>query len=173
MKQQARGPATGTRNKRDRTEQSWTATGVIEAPLDDVVATFLHVREGRIGPDNAALLATIPGAGRFLSKATLRGGPDSFTVHYGGDPGGTVERNVTSRTFAFQGGFKFRAEYRFDPHQRGTLLTYRAVNVAPPAHRDRALVRLQFRLAGRLRIGLRGTLRRIGRTLRCRAYPGH
>ena len=152
------------------TDQSWTATGVIEAPLAQVRDVFLRVTEGRVGPENAPLLSTIPGAGRFLAGATLKGGPDQFTIHYGDNPGGTVERTETS--FAFQGGFKFRAEYAFTPHEKGTLLTYRAVNVAPPSHRDKYLVRLQFRLAGKLKIGLRGTLRRIARRLSCRAYPG-
>jgi len=151
------------------TEQSWAATGVIEAPPAQVCEVFLRVAEGRVGPTNAALLSTVPGAGRFLAGATLRGGPDRFTIHYGPNPGGTVER--TENTFAFQGGFKFRAEYHFTSHEKGTLLTYRAVNVAPPSHRDKRLVRLQFRLAGRLKVGLRGTLRRIGRRLNCRAYP--
>lgn len=143
---------------------------MIEAPLSEVREVFLRVTEGRVGQENAPLLSTIPGAGRFLAGATLKGGPGRFTVHYGNDPGGTVER--TESGFAFQGGFKFRVEYGFTNHEKGTLLTYRAVNVAPPSHRDKYLVRLQFRLAGALRIGLRGTLRRIARRLHCRAYPG-
>lgn len=149
--------------------QSYDARGVIEAPLDTVRAVFLRVTEGPVGPDNAPLLRGLPGAGRFMTGATLHGGPAKFAVHYGGHPGGTVE--VGPRSFAFQGGFKFRATYEFTAHERGTLLTYRAHNVAPASHRDRALVRAQFWLAGRLRIGLRGALRTIGRRLRCRTQP--
>jgi hypothetical protein len=147
------------------------AHGVVEAPPDTVCAALLRVREGRIGRDNAPLLAAVPGAGRLLTGATLRGGPAEFTLHYGGRSavGGTVE--VGRRTFAMQGGFKFRAEYEFAAHPRGTLLTYRVCNVAPAPHRDRTLVRCQFWLSGKLRIGLRGALRRIGDVVGCRAYP--
>lgn len=144
---------------------SYEARGVIEAPLDTVRATFLRVAEGPVGPDNAPLLRGLPGAGRFMTGATLRGGPTSFTVHYGTDAGGTVE--VGTSTFTFRGGYKFAADYEFSAHERGTLLTYRAHNVAPASHRDKALVRAQFWLAGRLRIGLRGALRTIGRRLNC------
>jgi hypothetical protein len=150
----------------------WTATGVIEAPLEKVCATMLTVHEGRISRTNAPLLAAVLGAGRLMAGATLRGGPSHYTLHYGSrsPAGGTVE--VGKRTFAMQGGFKFRAEYEFSPHPSGTLLTYRAVNVAPPTHRDRPLVRLQFWLGARLKIGLRGALRRIAHTVDCHTYPG-
>lgn len=149
----------------------WTATGVIEAPLADVCEAVLRVREGRVGRDNAPLLAAVPGAGRLMTRATVRGGPAEFTLHYSdrGPAAGTV--TVGRNDFAMQGGFKFRAEYEFSAHPRGTLLTYRAVNVAPPSHRDKPLVRFQFWLGGRLRIGLRGALRRIGSLLEARAYP--
>jgi hypothetical protein len=154
------------------THDSWTATGVIEAPPERVRDTFLVVREGPVGNGNAPLLRLLPGAGRFMTTAHLRGGPHEFTLHYGTHPGGTVEVNPAEGRFAFQGGYKFRAEYHFAPHPEGTLLTYAAINVAPPEHRDRRAVRLQFRLAGRLKIGLRGTLKRIGRDLGCRTRLG-
>ncbi len=60
-------------------------------------------------------------------------------MHYGTDAGGTVE--VGTSTFTFRGGYKFAADYEFSAHERGTLLTYRAHNVAPASHRDKALVR--------------------------------
>jgi hypothetical protein len=150
----------------------WTATGVIEAPLVKVCAAMLAVHEGRVGRNNAPLLAAIPGAGRLMTGATLRGGPSHYTVHYGASSpaGGKIE--VGETTFAMQGGFKFRAEYEFSPHPSGTLLTYRAINVAPAPHHDRALVRLQFWLGARLKIGLRGALRHISRTVDCHTYPG-
>lgn len=73
--------------------------------------------------------------------------------------------------FFFQGGYKFRAEYRFTPHPNGTLLTYTASNVAPETHKNRASVRFQFWLGGKLKIGLRSGLRRMAKALDCRAYP--
>jgi len=149
--------------------QAYEARGVIEAPLDTVRSVFLRVTEGPVGPDNAPLLRGLPGAGRFMTGTTLRGGPTRFTVHYGTQPGGTVE--VGPSTFSFRGGYKFGADYEFTAHEQGTLLTYRAHNVAPATHRDRALVRAQFWLAGRLRIGLRGALRTIGGRLDCRTRP--
>ena len=152
--------------------QGWTATGVIEAPPERVRAVFLTVRPGPVGNGNAPLLRTLPGAGRFMGTANLRGGPREFTVHYGTHPGGTVEVNPDEGRFAFQGGYKFRAEYHFTPHRKGTLLTYTATNVAPPEHRNRRAVRLQFWLGGRLKAGLRGSLKRIGKELGCRTYPG-
>lgn len=154
------------------TRQGWVATGVIEAPLDRVLDRLLFVREGPIGQENAPLLRALPGAGPLLKRATLHGGPTTFTVHYGPHPGGTVEVDRDSGYFAFQGGYKFRAEYRFTAHPRGTLLTYEAINVAPRQHQRRAAVRFQFWLGGKLKVGLRGGLRRMGRELGCRAYPG-
>jgi hypothetical protein len=153
-------------------QQGWTATGVIEAPLERVSAAFLTVTEGRVDRGNAPLLNVVPGAGRLLGGATLRGGPTEFTVHYGRHEGGTVEVDAARGYFAFQGGYKFRAEYRFTPHPKGTLLTYRAINVAPVEHRERAAVRFQFWLGGVLKVGLRGGLHRMGKALGCRAYAG-
>jgi hypothetical protein len=69
-------------------QQGWTATGVIEAPLERVSAAFLTVTEGRVDRANAPLLNVVPGAGRLLGGATLRGGPTEFTVHYGRHEGG-------------------------------------------------------------------------------------
>lgn len=153
-------------------QQGWTATGVIESPLESVSGVLLIVREGAVGSRNAPLLRALPGAGRLLGNATLRGGPTSFTVHYGSHPGGTVEVDPIRGLFRFTGGYKFSAEYQFAPHPKGTLLTYTARNVAPAEHRDRVGVRFQFWLGGRLKIGLRSGLRRMGKALGCRAYPG-
>jgi hypothetical protein len=153
-------------------EQGWTATGVVEAPLERVVEVLLVAEEGPIGKRNVPLLQAVPGAGRLLGRATLRGGPHEFVVLYGANPGGTVEVDRTEGYFAFQGGYKFRAEYRFTAHEKGTLLTYRAINVAPLEHRQRTAIRFQFWLAGKLKVGLRGGLRRIGTALACRTYPG-
>lgn len=152
--------------------QGWVATGVIEAPLERVVDVLLGVREGRVSERNAPLVLAVAGAGPLLRRATLSGGPRIFTVHYGPQAGGTVEVDAGAGYFAFQGGYKFRAEYRFAAHPKGTLLTYGAINVAPGEHQRRLGVRLQFWLGGKLKIGLRGGLRRMGRALGCRAYPG-
>jgi hypothetical protein len=154
------------------TRQGWVATGVIEAPLDRVVDVLLSVDEGPASPNNAPLLRAIPGAGPMLNRATLHGGPELFGVHYGPRPGGTVEVDRDAGYFAFQGGYKFRAEYRFSAHPKGTLLTYEAIKVAPAEHQERAGVRFQFWLGGKLKVGLRGGLRRMGQALGCRAYPG-
>lgn len=145
----------------------WSATGVIEAPLEQVLDLVLTVRPGKPGRDNAFLVSTVPGVGR---RVWLSGGPARFGVHYGGDAeGGFIEVDRDRRMFAFHGGFKFRGEYFFDRHERGTLLTYKVYNVAPDSHRNNPLVRLQFRVAGKLKVGLRGILRRIGRELDARA----
>ena len=154
------------------TEQGWTATGVIEAPPRRVADVLLTVEEGPIGPHNAPLLYAVPGAGRLLGRATLRGGPTKFSVHYGTHPGGTVVVDPVDGYFFFRGGYKFSAEYRFTPHPKGTLLTYTAGNVAPAEHKNRVSVRFQFWLGGRLKVGLRGGLRQMGKALGCRAYPG-
>ncbi|MFL6118660.1 hypothetical protein [Actinophytocola sp.] len=163
--------------------EAWRATGVIEAPLERVLDVLLAVSEGPIGAHNAPLLCAVPGAGWLLTRATLQGGPHKFTIHYGQrhgqraghydqHPGGTVEVDRDRGSFGFRGGYKFGAEYHFTPHPKGTLLTYRTFNIAPERHRNRAIVRVQFRLGGTLKIGLRGGLRRIGKLLGCRAYPG-
>ena len=152
-------------------QQGWTGTGVIEAPPERVADVFLVAKEGPIGLRNAPLLRILPVAGRLLGHATLRGGPTKFTIHYGHAPGGIVEVDPDDGRFVFQGGYKFRAEYHFSSHPRGTLLTYGAVNAAPEEHQNRVAVRFQFWLAGKLKIGLRGGLRRIGKALGCRAYP--
>lgn len=154
------------------TRHGWTATGVIEASPERVADVLLVVVEGPIGVRNAPLLRALPGAGRLMGPATLRGGPTEFALHYGAHRGGTVEVDPLRGYFAFQGGYKFRAEYHFETHPKGTLLTYKAINVAPASHRDRVVVRFQFWLGGLLKVGLRGGLRRMGEALGCRAYPG-
>lgn len=153
-------------------QQGWVGTGVIEATPERVAEVLLVASEGPVGARNAPLLQVLPGAGRLMGKASLRGGPEEFALFYGSHRGGTVCVDAARGYFSFQGGFKFRAVYRFGPHPRGTLLTYEAMNVAPASHRDRVAVRLQFWLGGKLKIGLRSGLRRMGRALGCRAYPG-
>lgn len=145
------------------TPPAWTAKGIIEAPLDRVVAAVLRVAEGPVSEHNAPLLVTIPGVGR----ARLVGGPDEFDVYYGHHPGGTVIVDRDHHRFTFSGGYKFRAEYEFTEHAQGTLLLYRAYNIAPAAHQTRARIRMQFWLGGKLKIGLRSALRRIGHLLGC------
>lgn len=142
---------------------AWTATGIIEAPLDRVAAVVLKVAEGPVSAHNAPMLATIPG----VSRARLVGGPDEFGVYYGQHAGGTVTVDRAHHRFVFSGGYKFRAEYEFTEHGRGTLMTYRAYNIAPSAHQSRARVRIQFWLGSKLKVGLRGALRRIGQLLDC------
>jgi len=121
--------------------QGWTATGVIEAPVERVSDVLLTATEGPIGGGNAPLLWAVPGAGRTLGNATLRGGPRNFTLHYGQHPAAKVEVDPARGFFRFEGGYKFAAEYRFTPHPKGTLLTYKAINVAPGDHQKRAAVR--------------------------------
>lgn len=145
---------------------------MIEAPLDRVTDVFLVATEGPINQHNAPLLRALPGSGRLLACATLRGGPREFTIYYGEHPGGTVEVDPVGGRFVFEGGYKFRAEYHFTAHPKGTLLTYKVKNVAPAGHQRRVAVRFQFWLGGRLKIGLRGGLCRMGEALECRAYPG-
>jgi hypothetical protein len=154
-------------------QAAWSATGVIEASPERVAEVLLTVTEGPINAKNAPLLRALPGAGPLLARATLKGGPNDFTVHYGrSDPGGTVRVDRDRGYFSFRGGYKFGADYHFTPHPKGTLLTYKTFNVAPEAHRNRRSVRFQFWLGGKLKIGLRGGLRRIGKVLDCRTYPG-
>lgn len=153
-------------------ERGWSATGVIEAPPSRVADVLLTATEGPIGAHNAPLLWAVPGAGRLLGRATLRGGPTTFTIHYGRHPGGTVVVDPVDGRFSFQGGYKFKADYRFTAHPKGTLLTYTATNVAPEEDQNRVAVRFQFWLGGQLKVGLRGGLRRMGKALGCRAYPG-
>jgi hypothetical protein len=153
------------------TAEAWSATGVLEAPLERVVNVLLTVKEGPIGTDNAPLLRALPGPGALLGRATLRGGPEKFTIHYGHDPSGTVEVDRARGYFSFRGGYKFGADYHFTTHPKGTLLTYRTFNVAPEQHRNRPIVRFQFWLSAKLKIGLRGGLRHMGKVLDCRAYP--
>jgi len=154
-------------------QEAWSATGVIEASPERVTEILLTAREGPIGANNAPLLRALPGAGPFLAGVTLKGGPKDFTVHYGlSEPGGTVTVDPDNGYFSFRGGYKFGADYHFTPHPKGTLLTYKTFNVAPETHRNRRAVRFQFWLSGKLRIGLRGGLRHIGKALDCRTYPG-
>jgi hypothetical protein len=155
------------------TQEAWSATGVIEAPPERVAEVLLTAKEGPIGANNAPLLRVIPAAGQLLARAALRGGPKEFTVHYGAtQPSGIVTVDRDRGFFSFRGGYKFAAEYHFTPHPNGTLLTYKAFNIAPESHRNRRAVRFQFWLGGKLKIGLRSGLRRIGEALDCRAYPG-
>lgn len=144
----------------------WSASAVIEAPIDRVDEILLMVREGPVGAGNAPLLGMLPRVGR-MPGMSLRGGPDRFELCYGNQPGGTVEVDRKRHWFAMQGGYKFRAEYLFEPHERGTLLTYSVFNVAPgPAH-DTALTRVQFWLSGKLSFGVRRIVRRISTVLGC------
>lgn len=142
---------------------AWTAVGVIDAPLERVAAVALRVGEGPVGKLNAPLLGTIPGVGR----AVLVGGPDEFGVFYGRHRGGTVTVDRDRCCFGFSGGYKFRAEYEFAGRGDETVMTYRAYNIAPDAHRSRVGVRVQFWVGRSLKIGLRGALRRIGGLLGC------
>lgn len=78
------------------------------------------------------------------------------------------------RWYVLQGHWWYRGVYSFEPHDRGTLIIYRAYNIA---RRGRFLVRLillQYRLGGTLTLvtdgGVADLMTGVGEDLGCRAY---
>src|SRR5439155_18345350 len=69
----------------------------------------------------------------------------------GAGPGATLGTTPDPRTFCVTGGWWYRGEYELREYPRGTLLTYRVLDVARRLRWMVPLVLLQYRLSGQLR----------------------
>lgn len=138
------------------------AAAILEIPLEQAMAKFLHVETGPSG--RVWLLGDAP--------APVTGGPERFTVTQN-QYRLRVDVDHARRTIATQGGWWYRGEYTLDPEGPHTRLTHRVYNVAGPASR------WSVPLANRLFIGFGAQTRTafaqsvadLGLRLDCRAHP--
>jgi hypothetical protein len=139
----------------DMTDPMVTLRGVVEASPDAVAAIVLDARPGGRSP-----LAT-------TGTATPADG-DTFTVaHDGGKI--FVEVDRAARTIALQGQWWYRGETTVTAHERGSLVTYRVINVARSGRWG-----VRFVARGPLAAApaaFAGSLAALGETLGCPAYP--
>jgi hypothetical protein len=134
----------------------WSATGVVEAPVDAVFAALLAV--GPVAGPDPAVTADPDGVQRYHAPI--------------GDPAYTaaVEVDPDRHTLAVQGHWWYRGVYTVRECPRGSLIEYRVHNIAT---RGRWVVPLmQRRLPHQLRRDLAALLHTIGRHLHRPAYPG-
>jgi hypothetical protein len=148
----------------DAQRPDWTARGVVEAPADQVAGTLLDVRTGVAGDGNALVLT----AGELAQSGpvVLRGGPRTFTADIGEEHGTSVRVEVDPdrRSLTIEGHWWYRGVYTVEPHERGSLITYRVYNIAPGFTRWMATL-LNLRQAGKTAEDLRQVLRAIGARL--------
>jgi len=134
----------------------WRATGVVEAPVDEVFEQLLTAGIIPPGADRAtARSAAVDADGRERFRAPI-GDPPVTSVD--------VEIDRTARTLAVQGHWWYRGVYAVQPHPRGSRIVYQVHNIAPNASRW-VVPLMQFRLASQMRGELDQLLHTIGARL--------
>ncbi len=123
----------------------WTATGVVEAPLDDVADLVLRAEAGEVASERWFVPHVPVGAGLALTGGPVRFGvlPHGLSV-----PTSYIEVDRARRTLAVEGRWWFRGVYAFEAHPNGTLVTYRVYDMARTARWAVPLLLLQNRLSG-------------------------
>jgi hypothetical protein len=101
-----------------RSQPQWSASGVVEAPVNDVWQALLEADAALTPADRTAIAHDRSGQ---FTKTT--GQPGQGRIH--------VEVDSARRSIAIQGEWWYRGVHSVESHERGSLLTYRVYNVAP------------------------------------------
>lgn len=104
-----------------RAQPQWSASGLLEAPLDKTWEKLL---------DTFSMLS--PQQRRELER---EGGPDVWKMSAGKQGEGRIHLEVDKKhhRVAVQGEWWYRGVYSITAHPRGSLLVYQVYNVAPGA----------------------------------------
>lgn len=140
-----------------RAQTQWSASGVVEAPVEEVWEALLNVSP-------------------FLSptgwrEMALQPDVQPFTIAVGEPGEGRLNLEVDKQhhSFAVQGEWWYRGVHSVEPHTRGSLLVYRVYNVAPGASWWLAQLVQGQNHARDLKEQFRKTLRAVGERLGCDA----
>jgi hypothetical protein len=147
----------------------WSASGVVEAPVDDVADLVLRTEAGEVDPHSCISPLTQASPGLVLT-----GGPVRFGVAAPRPVGpNDVHRSRPTAPPPRRGGrWWFRGVCSFEPHRNGTLVVYRVYDIARTARWLVPLLLLQQRLSGTFDGGsvqsqLHAFVSRIGQRLCC------
>ncbi len=104
-----------------RTQPQWNASGILEAPTDQVWEKLL---------DTFHTLSP-----QVRSELRRAGTPDVLKMSTGKHGEGRISLEVDKKhhSVAVQGEWWYRGIYTIKPHARGSLLVYQVNNVAPGA----------------------------------------
>lgn len=140
-------------------QASWMATGVVEAPVEQVWEAYVATIS-QFSSEEKAAVARANGPVRFsLYKAEEYG---AATAH--------MEADRQQHTFVLQGGWWYRGVHSIEPHERGSLLLYRVYNLAQPWQRWMIPLVLERNMPEKTCITHEQLLHQLGEQLGCRAY---
>jgi hypothetical protein len=138
-----------------RTQPQWRASGILEAPVDQVWEKLL---------DTFPMLSP-----QERSELAREGSPEVLKMSAGKHGEGRISFEVDKKQHgaAIQGEWWYRGVYAIDPHARGSLLVYQVYNIAPGASWWLAQVFQGPEHARKMDAQLQTLLRTIGDQLGC------
>ena len=138
-----------------RMQSPWSASGLVEAPLDDVWEQLL---------DTFPMLSS-----QQRSELERAGSPDVLKMSAGKHGEGRIHLEVDTKRHqvAVQGEWWYRGVYTLTPHPRGCLLVYQVYNVAPGVGWWLAQLFQGPQHARKMDAQLQALLRTIGNQLGC------
>ncbi len=140
-----------------RMQSQWSASGILEAPLDKVWEKLL---------DTFPMLSS-----QERSELERAGSPDVLKMSAGKHGEGRIHLEVDKNRHqvAVQGEWWYRGVYTLTPHTRGSLLVYQVYNVAPGVGWWLAQLFQGPEHARKMDAQLQALLRTIGNQLGCAA----
>lgn len=142
------------RESREQLRAGWTASGIVEAPVETVWQIMLEMNPLLTEDDQR----TINHSGKQLFATTTG-------KHLEGKV--TIEVDASQHSIAVQGEWWYRGIHAVEPHARGSLVIYRVYNVAPGL--SRWMVPLMQRpFKHQMRDQLRLLIDEIGKQLGCK-----
>jgi hypothetical protein len=140
-------------------QPAWMATGIVEAPVEQVWKTYIVTNE-QLTPEEKATVAQAQSPVRF---------PLYKEGEYGAQ---TAHKEVDGQrhTFALQGGWWYRGVITVEPHEQGSLLRYQVYNLAKPWQQWMIPVLLERNMPEKTRTTHEQLLRHLGKQLVCQAY---
>ena len=138
-----------------RMQPQWSASGILEAPLDKVWEQLL---------DTFPMLSS-----QERSQLEQEGSPDVLKMSAGKHGEGRIHLEVDKNRHhvAVQGEWWYRGVYTLTPHTRGCLLVYLVYNVAPGVSWWLAQLFQGPEHARKMNAQLQALLRTIGNQLGC------
>lgn len=140
----------------ERSRAGWTATGIVEAPVEQVWQALLEFSPYLSAADRRAITST---SGPQVFSAS-RGQPEAGRVH--------IEADKKQHRLVVKGEWWYCGVHSVEPHPRGSLLAYRIYNVAPGLGWWLAQLMQGPQAASKIRGELQTLLTTIGQRLGCK-----
>ncbi len=142
-------------------QPSWVVSGIIEAPVEQVWEAFFESTP-LVSASDKQTVARESGPVRLAGYVGAYSGGISSKAH--------TEIDKQHRFIAVQGGWWYRGVHSIEPHERGSLISYRVYNLEQGPARW-LIPWMNPKLGEQMKQGMLDTLHQISEKLHCKVYP--